>query len=165
MTLCDPEAASLYRHAAVHLAREGHVVVTLPVRGACQLAAEAALVVGGSVELMQPYEAYEEEWVTRIRQEHGKRVTVEAFDAELHQEWTNADHLIHPGHKHLGGPDDAHHATICGAVERGDAAIILPHGEEAGYEAVRAIRIARALDKPLLVLSKKEDREQLEAML
>lgn len=161
----QPEGTALFRHAAVHMAREGYRVVTLPTAGACQLAAEAALVVGGTVELLVPDPRFQDAWVTRVKPAHGDRVVMHLFDPEIDAAWVEADHVLHPEHKRLGGPDVPFFACIYGAIQMSGAVIALPWTEEMGVEVAPAIRVARALGKPLLVLTNEKDREQLRGML
>lgn len=164
LTLPPREAVALYRRAACVLAQEGYVIVTGGCVGADQLAAESALVVGGNVELYLPWTTYESAWVDRVAAAHGSRVQCVIYDAEVHTEWTESVKLYHPHHQRIQGPDVAFYARHYGLTAAGDGMIALPSHVESGG-AGQGIRVARALGKPLLILTSADDRARLEAML
>lgn len=165
MTLPPAEAVSLYRHAAADLAQQGYTIVTLPTAGAGQFAAEAALVRGGQVELLVPGALYTSAWLARIEAAHTKRVTTTLFDPEVHAAWVAADQVLNPGHKGAGDLDAAVLACLHGLVATTDGLFVLPSREDNGFLATPAIRTARALGKPLLVLTSAADRAKLTEML
>lgn len=164
LTLPPREAVSLYRRAAVVLAQQGYVIVTGGCVGADQLAAESALIVGGSVELYLPWATYEDAWVRRMQEAHGMRIQTVVYDPEVDTAWTESVKQYHPHWERIQGPDIAFHARNYGLAVAGDGMIALPAHVESGGTG-QGIRCARGLGKPLLVLTSAEDRARLEEML
>lgn len=166
-TLVADEKVILFRRMATHCGRQRHTVVTMPSFGACQLAAESALVVGGTVEVWEPGYGYGEMWLTPMIAEHGERVVHIPFDLAdpVHQELIKADQELHPERRGVDRLDAAFFACVYGIVLSSDFLVALPTRDEIGVETAPAIRIARHLEKPLLVLTNITDRLALEVIL
>lgn len=125
----------LYRRAAEYTARRGRVITTGAAPGADQLAAEAALAVGGRVELYPPWESFEREWVRRMQQEHGERVSVILVDTQAHSAWSQTVWECHPARGRLRGASWDLLSRTVGVVQWSAAVIALPYRESAPHPA------------------------------
>lgn len=189
--LLPPTVIDLYRTAAESLAKQGSTVLCGATAGAEQLAAEAALSAGGTVELFLPWALYERDWVQRMKRLHGERVREILFAPSTHSDWLEAARATVPNGAHLSAGSIALHARSYGLLERADAVVMMPYvrltwqaierpatsrrsriGGISGESEIReqildkggaewAIRFAQNLDRVAFDLSAEEDRARL----
>lgn len=155
-----PEIQELYTKAAVIAARAGCVVITGAAPGADQLAAEAALSVGGKIKLVLPWKNYERDWVDKIVEHCPSQVEVEIYNivSDKQAEWTRSVARYHPTGDKLSAGAFALHARNYGIVCDASTVVAIPNPNKPGGGGTgQGIRIAQAKGIQLFDLSKPGD--------
>jgi hypothetical protein len=125
--LLPTSSVELFRGAAEAVAARGQVVSTGATPGAEQMAAEAALAVGGKVDILLPWERYEAGWVNNVCRRYPDSVSLTIFDPDEHVDWLEAARTEHFRSEHLASGSLALIARTYGLVARSSALIVLPY--------------------------------------
>lgn len=160
----------LFAAAAEFAARNEITVHTGATPGSEQLAAERALVAGGSVRLYLPWSGFEAAWVKGASLAFPGQVSTVSFDPEIHSEWTEAIHVWHPTGEHLARASLAIYARNYGLVREATTVVALPfvrvkNGASDKGQTQQGLEVAREIGLPVYDLSEDDDRLALRTLL
>ena len=158
------EATDAYLRAVERAALARIPIRTGASTGCDQAAASAALALSGRVELVLPWAAWQEEWVTRVRTAHPTRVKVEVLDPKRDVKWMQSVDQYAVSNVPLSAAKRMELARVYGIVERCEIVLALTLESERGGTG-QGMRIARALGKVVLDPRHQEDRRQLQEWL
>jgi hypothetical protein len=157
----DREAQQIYLSAVTRLALARIPIRTGASTGCDQIAAQAALEVGGRVELVLPWPRFQAQWVRVIRRKYPGRCQVEVFDRVHHAHWLESvARYARPGEDVVGWRTQKLYARVFGIVEPAEIVLAMPLVTERGGTG-QGMRIARAMGKVVLDVRRPDDREQL----
>lgn len=157
----DRDTQHVFRSAVTRLALARIPIRTGASSGCDQIAAQAALEVGGPVELVLPWPRFQADWVSMIRHRYAGRCHVEVYDRGRHPHWLESV-------SRYGRPDEAVaglrtqklYARVFGIVEPAEIVLAMPLVSERGGTG-QGMRIARAMGKVVLDVRRLDDRERL----
>src|SRR5688500_4976355 len=86
----DRDTQQVYLTAVTRLGLARIPIRTGASSGCDQIAAQAALEVGGPVELVLPWPRFQAEWVSAVRRKYAGRCRVEVFDRASHAHWLDS---------------------------------------------------------------------------
>jgi len=157
---------NLFQHAASAFAARGDVIRTGGEVGSDRMAADAALLAGGRVEIYLPFSGFAEEWVGYVAAKYGDRFSTEVFDPVTHAEWAECVRSIHPNGKFLSRASTANLARSCGMVLGASAVIALPYvrNNDRGVSGL-ILRLAESRNVPAFDLSHNADYVALRTRL
>lgn len=147
----------LFIQAAEVLAARRLTIVTGAAFGADQVAADAALSLGGSVHLVLPWRSYEHKWVRSVQAHHRDRVTLEIYDPTLNRAWAESVRVYHPAPARLSRGAFALHARNFGIVATAVAVIAAAKDAAQHGGTGQGVRVARGLGIPVLDLWNPDD--------
>jgi len=159
----ERDIQQVYLSAVTRLALARIPIRTGASTGCDQIAAQAALEVGGPVELVLPWPRFQAHWVNLFRRKYPSRCRVEVFDRTHHPHWLDsvARYAREPV---LGVRTRQLYARVFGIVEPTEIVLAMPLVAERGGTG-QGMRIARDLGKVVLDVRRPDDREQLYAWL
>jgi hypothetical protein len=161
----DRETQQVYLGAVTRLALARIPIRTGASSGCDQIAAQAALEVGGRVELVLPWQRFQAEWVRTIRRKYPGRCQIEIFDAAHHTRWLDSvARYAGPEGAVVGWRSEKLYARVFGIVEPAEVVLAMPLVSERGGTG-QGMRIARAMGKVVLDVRRHDDRERLYAWL
>lgn len=161
----DRDIRQVYLSAVTRLALARVPIRTGASSGCDQIAAQAALEVGGRVELVLPWPRFEREWVSVIRRKYPSRCQVEVFDRSHHAHWLDSvARYARPDEAVVGWRIQKLYARVFGIVEPAEIVLAMPLVAERGGTG-QGMRIARAMGKVVLDVRRQDDRERLYAWL
>ena len=156
----DRDTQQIYLSAVTRLALTRIPIRTGASTGCDQVAAHAALEVGGRVELVLPWSRFQWEWVTMTSGKYPGRCQVEVFDPARHADWlTSVAEYAHPGEV-ITTSTRKLYARVYGIVQPTEIVLAMPLVSERGGTG-QGMRIARRLGKVVLDVRREEDRERL----
>jgi hypothetical protein len=160
----DRDTQHVYLSAVTRLALARIPIRTGASTGCDQIAAQAALEVGGRVELVLPWPRFQSEWVTTICGKYPGRCHLEVFHRVRHAHWlASVAVYARPGEAITDGTRKLY-ARVYGIVEPTEIVLAMPLVVERGGTG-QGMRIARALGKVVLDVRRHDDRERLYAWL
>ena len=161
----DRDTQHVYLSAVMRLALARIPIRTGASSGCDQIAAQAALEVGGRVELVLPWPRFEREWVSVIRRKYPSRCHVEIFDRGHHAHWLDSvTRYARPDETVVGWRTQKLYARVFGIVEPAEIVLAMPLVAERGGTG-QGMRIARGMGKVVLDIRRQDDRERLYAWL
>jgi hypothetical protein len=161
----DRHVQQVYLNAVIRLALARIPIRTGASTGCDQMAAQAALEVGGRVELVLPWPRFQAQWVSVIRQQYPGRSQVEVFDRVHHPHWLESvTRYARPEKAVFGWRTQMLYARVFGIVEPAEIVLAMPLVAERGGTG-QGMRIARAMGKVVLDVRRRDDRERLYAWL
>ena len=161
----DRDTQQVYLSAVTRLALARIPIRTGGSSGCDQVAAQAALEVGGRVELVLPWPRFQAQWVSAIRHEYPDRCQVEVFDRVHHAHWLESvPRYARPDEVVDGSRTQKLYARVFGIVEPAEIVLAMPLVSERGGTG-QGMRIARAMGKVVLDVRRQDDRERLYAWL
>jgi hypothetical protein len=161
----DRDTQQVYRSAITRLALARVTIRTGASSGCDQIAAQAALEVGGRVELVLPWPRFQGEWVGTIRRKYPGRCAVEVFDRAHHAHWLESvPRSTRPEGTVIGSRTQKLYARVFGIVKPAEIVLAMPLVTERGGTG-QGMRIARAMGKVVLDVRRHDDRERLYAWL
>lgn len=161
----DRDTQQVYLSAVTRLALARIPIRTGASTGCDQIAARAALEVGGRVELVLPWARFQAEWITVIRHKYPGRCHVEVFDRAHHAHWLESvARYARPDEVVVGWRSRRLYARVFGIVEPAEIVLAMPLTSERGGTG-QGMRIARAMGKVVLDVRWRDDRERLYAWL
>ena len=161
----DLETQQVYLDAVTRLALARIPIRTGASTGCDQIAAQAALDVGGRVELVLPWARFQAEWVGVIRRKHPGRCEIEIFDRVRHARWLESvARYARPDEAFGSSHTEKLYARVFGIVEPAEIVLAMPLVSERGGTG-QGMRIARAMGKVVLDVRRHDDRERLYAWL
>jgi hypothetical protein len=156
----DRDTQQVYLSAVTRLALARIPIRTGASTGCDQVAAQAALEVGGRVELVLPWPRFQSEWIRTISGKYRERCQVEVFDPARHAKWlTSVAVYAHPSEV-ITNSTRKLYARVYGIVEPTEIVLAMPLVAERGGTG-QGMRIARALGKVVLDVRREDDRERL----
>ena len=156
----DRDTQQIYLNAVTRLALARIPIRTGASTGCDQVAAQAALDVGGRVELVLPWPRFQSEWVRTMAGKYPGRCQVEVFDAARHPNWlTSVVVYAHPGEV-ITNTARKLYARVYGIVAPTEIVLAMPLVAERGGTG-QGMRIARGLGKVVLDVRREDDRERL----
>jgi hypothetical protein len=156
----DRDTQQIYLSAVTRLALARIPIRTGASTGCDQVAAHAALEVGGRVELVLPWSRFQSEWVGTTSGKYPGRCHVEVFDPARHADWlASVAVYAHPGEVIIAATRKLY-ARVYGIVQPTEIVLAMPLVSERGGTG-QGMRIARALGKVVLDVRREEDRERL----
>lgn len=157
----DRDTQQVYVSAVTRLALARIPIRTGGSTGCDQIAAEAALEVGGPVELVLPWPRFQAEWVNTMRRKYPGRCQVEIFDRVQHAHWLESvPRYARPDEAIVGERTQKLYARVFGIVEPTEIVLAMPLVTERGGTG-QGMRIARAIGKVVLDVRRQDDRERL----
>ena len=161
----DRDTQQVYLSAVTRLALARVAIRTGASTGCDQIAAQAALEVGGRVELVLPWPRFQGQWVSTIRRQYPGRCHVEVFDRAHHAHWLESvPRYTQPPDAIVGSRTEKLYARVFGIVEPAEIVMAMPLVTERGGTG-QGMRIARAMGKVVLDVRCHDDRERLYAWL
>lgn len=156
----ESEWLELFTSAAARCAKNGCIIQTGAAQGCDQLAARAALEVGGSVELFLPWYSYEVEWISEMEESYADQLVCRVYNPQVNEEWLNSVALYHPKPERMSLGVHSLHARNYGIIKNTMCVIVLPGIVRPGGTG-QGIRIAEALKIPLYNLTTAKGRDDL----
>lgn len=161
----DRDTQQVYLTAVTRLGLARIPIRTGASSGCDQIAAQAALEVGGPVELVLPWPRFQAEWVSAVRRKYAGRCRVEVFDRASHAHWLDSvPRYARPDEAILGWRSQRLYARVLGIVEPAEIVLAMPLVAERGGTG-QGMRIARGMGKVVLDVRRHDDRERLYAWL
>jgi hypothetical protein len=160
----DRDTQQVYLSAVTRLALARIPIRTGASTGCDQIAAHAALEVGGRVELVLPWPRFQSEWVSRTCATYPGRCHLEIFNAARHAHWLASVAVYARPGETLTERTRKLYARVYGIVEPTEIVLAVPLVVERGGTG-HGMRIARALGKVVLDVRRHDDRERLYAWL
>jgi hypothetical protein len=161
----DRDTQQVYLSAVTRLALARIPIRTGASSGCDQIAAQAALEVGGRVELVLPWPRFQADWVSGIRRKHPGRCHVEVFDRVHHVHWfESVTRYARSDEPVIGWRTQNLYARVFGIVEPAELVLAMPLVAERGGTG-QGMRIARAIGKVVLDVRRQDDRARLYAWL
>jgi hypothetical protein len=157
----DRDTQQVYLTAVTRLALARIAIRTGASTGCDQVAAHAALDVGGRVELVLPWPRFQAAWVSMVRRKYRGRCRVEIFDRAHHAHWLESvPRYTRPEGAVVGSRTEKLYARVFGIVEPAEIGLAMPLTAERGGTG-QGMRIARAMGKVVLDVRRQDDRERL----
>lgn len=161
----DRDTQQVYLTAVTRLALARIPIRTGASSGCDQIAAQAALEVGGRVELVLPWPRFQREWVAMMRRRYPGRCQIEVFDRADHAHWLASVPAFARAEESIAGwRSENLYARVYGIVEPAEMVLAMPLVAERGGTG-QGMRIARAMGKVVLDVRRRDDRDRLYAWL
>ena len=157
----DRDTQQVYLTAVTRLALARIPIRTGASTGCDQIATQAALEVGGVVELVLPWTRFETVWIQEMRRKYPGRCQVEVFDRARDAHWLDSvARYARPDEPVVGWRTQRLYARVFGIVEPAEIVLAMPLVTERGGTG-QGMRIARAMGKVVLDVRRQDDRERL----